>query len=326
MAVKAEDRADSTHRIASNVEAISLPDVFVEMPVLWSEGYLFAYRRDSVPSDEQPNLYVFDRKGAQVAKLRLWVEGASLMRILDIAASRDGSKVAVAGIAFNSSATVAGFLADIPVGKDGPVRIVHTSPFEPQSVTFAPDGSLWLVGVEVDETRRISAGPDHKMVQHLSSADVLVGEYLQKSSLGCEFHPASGPFTKIVTSDDRVGIFLPSCGTWVELNFAGELLGRWQWVKNERKDDPAAAAIAGSEILTVGFSRKNVLYGAQSATPGHGLFLFDRKSGKWNKVDDSELFAAGNGQIVWIDGLDGDQLVYHASGKLMWARAAQAGN
>jgi len=94
----------------------------------WGQGYLVSWKLDTAASDTVENLSLFDREGKLAGKTRIWFEGASMVRILDAAARKDGN-VAVVGWAVTAAGEIAGFLADVSVAR-GTARVIQTSPFE----------------------------------------------------------------------------------------------------------------------------------------------------------------------------------------------------
>jgi hypothetical protein len=109
---------------------------------------------------------------------------ASFLRIEDAAARKDG-RVAVVGWAVTNSGTLAAFVADVSVAQRS-AQIIQTSPFEGQAVGFGPDGTIWVLGLEVGPGRGREPAPDHHMVQHFGTDDVLKDQHLLRSNFDCE--------------------------------------------------------------------------------------------------------------------------------------------
>jgi len=306
-------------QLSSPTEIVSYPSAFVVGEALpkWSQGYLIAYRRDTAPSDTEANLRVFDRKGTLVTQTRLWFQGASLLRVKDIAVSRDG-RLGVVGIAIDASGSLAGFLADITLSTEPRAKIIQTSPFEGQSVAYAPDGTIWMLGYQVGPSRLLSNDePDHFIVEHLASDGVLKGEHLKRSSLHCAENPAAtshGGFPRILTSEDRIGLFLPACDSWVELKPSGDVIGRWQWSNNNQN----------REVVTVAMTAGNNVY-ARVESPQIGLFRLDKENSDWVPVNTDAARLAG-APFGWLQGSDGDKLVYHTKARLVWAKPSSQSN
>src|SRR5215472_1164133 len=56
----------------------------------WEQGYLVSWKMDTSSSNTGENISLYDRDGATVGKTRIWLEGASFLRIEDAAARKDG--------------------------------------------------------------------------------------------------------------------------------------------------------------------------------------------------------------------------------------------
>src|SRR5215831_13643465 len=283
----------------------------------WEQGYLVSWRQNISSSDTTDNLFLHDRDGATVGKTRIWLEGATFLRIEDAAARKDG-RVAVVGWAITSSGTLAAFLADVSLAQRSP-QIIQTSPFEGRSVGFGPDGTIWVLGAELGPGRGKEPAPDHYMVQHFGTDDVLKDQHLLLSSFGCELSDQINGIPRVVASDDRVGFFSPFCHTWVELSPSGESLSQWKWA-------PLSPVRHGNEtadgIRSVALTSTNELYGWNNiGRSPHTLFRFDRKASAWVPLDTSAAQSAG--QHLTLLGTDGDALVSRTEGKKVgWFKPA----
>jgi hypothetical protein len=274
----------------------------------WEQGYLVSWKIDTSSSETEENISLYDRDGATVGKARIWFEGASFLRIEDAAARKDG-RVAVVGWAITNSGTLAAFLADVSITQRF-AQIIQTSPFEGRSVGFGPDGTIWVLGAVVGPGRGKEPAPDHYMVQHFSTDDVLKTQYLRSSDFGCELSDQINGIPRVVASDDRVGLFAPYCHMWVELSPTGELLGQWKW-------NPLSPVRNGNEtavgITSVALTSTNELYG-WSGRKGHTLFRFDRKASAWVPLETAAAQSAG-APFSTLFGSDGDKLVSRTAGK-----------
>jgi len=282
----------------------------------WEQGFLVSWKQDISSSDTADNLFLHDRDGATVGNARIWVEGASFLRIEDAAARKDG-RVAVVGWAVTNSGTLAAFVADVSVALRS-AQIIQTSPFEGQAVGFGPDGTIWVLGLEVGPGRRLLSAPDHYMVQHFGADDVLKDQHLLRSSFDCELAEGINGKPRVAASDDRIGLFAPFCHTWVELSPTGELLNQWKWaplspIRNGNE--------TGAGITSVALTSTNELYG-WSGRSQRALFRFDRKASAWVPLDTAAAQSAG-APFSYLFGSDGDALVSRTVGKKVgWFKPA----
>jgi hypothetical protein len=284
----------------------------------WEQGYLVSWQTDTLSSDTAENLFLRDRDGAPVGKARIWLEGARLLRIEDAAARKDG-RVAVVGWAVTNSGTLAAFLADVSLTRDS-AQIIQTSPFEGQAVGFGPDGTIWVLGLEVGPGRGKEPAPNHYMVQHFGTDDVRKAQYLLQSDFGCELAAKINGIPRVVASDDRIGLFAPFCHMWGELSSTGELLGQWKW----NPLSPVRNGVETAEgITSVALTATNEIYGWSSKS--RALFRFDRKATVWVPLDTGAARSAG-APFTALLGTDGDALVsYTVAKKVGWFKPTLSG-
>jgi len=196
----------------------------------WSGGFLVSWQRNTLPADTRDNLVVYDRDGGVVAKWRLWFPDASLVKIVDAAASPDGH-LAITGLAVNASGALACFLGSVSIG-EATARVIQTSPFEGRRIEFGPDGTIWVLGWELGEMRKITTAPEHSTLRRYNRAGKLIGEHLRWPAINCGLHPAresDGSSPQLAASSDRIGVFLPGCRVWMEFSPQGEIIGSLQW-------------------------------------------------------------------------------------------------
>jgi len=285
----------------------------------WHNGYLYAWRHDPPPSDQTENIVVYDRNDKLFGKARILVEDESALRITDVDVSRDGT-IAAVGWAITKWDALESYLAVVSMPA-GTVHVIETSPFDGRAVTFAPDGTIWVLGLESGgPDPSVRKAPDHFMVQHFGADGTLKGQYLRRSEFPCGSHPAlsgNGAMSQISATADRIGIFAPACRMWVELGPDGKLLGHWRWDRPlfGSQDD------TWNDILRVTLTPTNDLYATtRNSSSDHRLVRFDRESSTWLPVDISAADAAAL-PLGPLEGADGDSLVYLSTGKrLVWVK------
>jgi hypothetical protein len=251
----------------------------------WAGGYLIWCRPSTTHSDASHNLAIHDREGRVVLETRVWIPDATEVWIRDVAAV-EGEAVAV-GNAMVGSFEFTGFLAFVPV-KGGAARIIQTAPFEGESVAVGSDRSVWVLGFQVGEERRVRKAPDHAMLRHYDQDGKLIGEALPWSSFRCGLHPvavSTAGRVGLSASKDRIGVLLPDCHEWVEFNLGGELTGRWSWRDvPARKDDRSSAWISSAAMTP-----SNEVF----ARIGIGLYRLNGEQGAWDPVDLSAATGSG---------------------------------
>ncbi|MEX2304157.1 MAG: hypothetical protein WD733_24650 [Bryobacterales bacterium] len=255
--------------------------------------------------DPRANVHVYDSNGRKIYEARVWPPQATRVSLLDMAVSRDGD-VAVVGVANDSSGQPAYFFAHIaPSGKvSPPVRI---QPFEGQRATFGPDGTLWILGWELDHLRRFDPSADHATLRQFALDGKVLGEFLPRSSFGCPApqHPAlgiRGGRPELLASRDRIIVLSGFCGQVIELTPEGEILRRVS-VPDEELLPPFAAAVTSD----------NVVYIKRHPTsPMCRLQLYDGSC-----VD---IQSAGKYTLI---GAEGEALVLQNGSALEWRRAVE---
>ncbi len=313
----------AAQEMTAPIRQVSYLDAYKMLPgrlPKWENGYLVSWKMDTSASEASPNLALYDRDGKLVGKARVWLDGASFLRIIDTAVRRDGS-IALVGYAVTSSGTLAGFLAHVSISQ-GSARIIQTSPFEGQAVDFGPDGTIWVLGMEFGPGRRYTAAPDHSMVQHFGADDTLQGQHLLRSNFTCEL-AAEGNMglPRVAASSDRIGLFAPLCRMWVELTTTGELLGQWRW----NIKAPTPSGVDGEGVRWIALSSTNELYGWRGSKE-HTLVRFDRQASDWILVETPAARGAG-ASFTSLYSVDGDMLVYHTlENKLAWFQPSKPQN
>jgi hypothetical protein len=301
----------ATQQVLAPSRQVAYEDAFTSGSTLpkWDGGYLISWRTDTTSSDTAENLFLYNRDGSAAGKARIWLDGATLLRIVDAAAWKDG-RVALVGWAITSSGAHSAFLADVLVANNS-ATFVKTSPFEARAVGFGPEGTIWVLGLEVGPGRGKEPAADHYMIQAFGPNDVRKGEYLLQSHFGCELAAQINGIPRVIASDDRIGLFAPFCHTWVELSPTGELLNQWKWL-------PLSPVHSGNEtvagITSVALTSKNELYGwgRRNGT----LYQFDRKATVWIPLGTDSASGAG-APFSALLGADGDDLVSSTGAKMV---------
>jgi hypothetical protein len=277
----------------------------------WAGDYLIWFRPSTTHSDASHNLAIHDGEGRVVLETRVWVPDATEVWIRDVAAV--GGEAVAVGNAMVGSMEYTGFLAFVPV-KGGAIRIVRTAPFQAESVAVGSDGSVWVLGWQTGEGRRVRKAPDHAMLHHYGQDGKLIGGNMPWSSFRCGLHPVATGHAEVRASKDRIGVLLPTCHEWVEVNLNGELTGRWNW-----RDVPITNGLKSSAMFSaVVMTPSNDVF----ARIGIGLYRLNREQGSWNLVDVTA--ATDSGAIFnWLAGHDGESLVYLSERELVWANVGK---
>jgi hypothetical protein len=221
-----------------------------------------------------------------------------------MAVSRDGD-VAVVGVANNSSGQPAYFFAHItPSGKVSPA--VGIQPFEGQRATFGPDGTLWILGWELDHARRFDPTADHATLRQYALEGKVLGEFLPWSSFGCpgRQHPALGTRggrPELLASQDRIIVLSGFCGQVIELTPEGEILRRVS-IPDEDLLPPFAAAITADNVVYI-------------ERPSLSLCRL--------QLDDGSCIDIPSAEKYTLIGVEGQALVLRNGSALEWRKAVE---
>lgn len=174
------------------------------------------------------------------------------------------------------------------------IRFIDTFEYSPSQLCFAPDHSLWVYGKD-----RFRPVRDYPIFRRYSPRD---GRQLGAYVLRSELPPWNSPFVDITAgpvigghrlqaSNDRIGALFVTAGSdqlWVELDFAGNLLGQW---KIDGQHSPSAFTADG-----------NLYAGVWEHDRLVGTAVFDKVENKWDRVEGVPVSTP--------IGTDGNDLVY----------------
>ena len=267
-------------------------------PIRYEYGYF-------VSADAMHNTVSAYRSDGQVMFDRtLEIPGVYHLQIRYAAVSPEGW-VAVSAGAYSEDAAHVSVL--IWVRPDGTVaRAVRTSPYAPNQMVFAPDGSLWTLG-RLKTADNNGDVPDGAVMRHYDRNGQKIGEALPLSGFPAMHetrtarYPPAAPFWEAVIFPglDRLGLFCPGMTEYIELSWDGAVLGRWRTAPIS-EDSPVWAAAFGKEGAVV------ALVGATSRT-------LDKGTGNFIPME------TGSERIGNLAGGDGTRLLFRTdTGKYMW--------
>ena len=163
-------------------------------------------------------------------------------------------------------------------------KVIETSGFIPVDLSFAEDGSLWVLGA-----RASASEADYHLLRHYSKDGPELGRYVKRSSIGGSGEPVvdhTGGWV-IRTSQNRVGIHLFNSDPrlWIETTFDGVEQGRW---------------VVDFDGYPAAFTRSGDVFGRSIAGP----VKLDRQTGKWQSIslaEDGRLAGAEADDLVLLD-------------------------
>lgn len=180
---------------------------------------------------------------------------------------------------------------------------VTTDPYSPGPICFADDGSIWVAGVQ---NPPIAA--DFMTIRRYSSSGGETAAFLPLTEISSLYEATYRlPFLPVIggwrmrAAADRLGTIVDSVPySWLEIDFAGKVLGRW---------DVATGLAVGA------FTSSGAVY-AQLKDTGRPpqLMVLDKANGNWNKTGatmDGLLLAADGEDLVYkMNTVPGNLLVW----------------
>lgn len=185
-----------------------------------------------VPRFSNEFLIFFDRELATVTSYKadgvmqvnttLSLPGTSKLQVREVCADRDGTLAVAASATSSDGTSVVSTL--FLIGANGQtLRAWQTPAYGPLRLVFSPAGSLWTIGREYDGTFRDI--PEHMLLREYSRDGKLIRSALPRTSFASPRHPVGSVF--LASGADRLGVFSDAAGEYVELDWSGNVRGRW---------------------------------------------------------------------------------------------------
>jgi hypothetical protein len=243
---------------------------------------------------KHPIVWAVDPQGIRDA-VSLDIPGAGYIGVRDVAAGPDGSLTAV-GLAISGDSQMGLFIVWMSPERVRQV-ITQVSPYDPEVVAVAPDGTIWTVGAMLNDNH-VVVHPN--VLRHYTPS----GQLLTSTMFSGHLNNAGGMYndsatSALMVSNDRVGWLTATC-QYVEFSFEGARLGTHTCPNGYTNI---------RDIRGVGLSSKNdVLIGIQGQAPLAPVQL-DRVTDTWKLVP----MLKESGKPTTILGFDGLTLVTAAA-------------
>ena len=269
----------------------------------WENGLMLLYRHDVQP----PEVSIFNNEGRMLMKAPIVIPEASRVWIEGTAVSPEGI-VVVAGPAMKTDGATVGAITWL-TNKGNIERVVRTSPFAARRLCFASDGTLWAVGRERSEDG--TAEPPHNILRHYDKKGQSIGSFLPSTDF-TQYNqepPAEDSF--LMATADKIGLYSASSRVFVELDYTGKVLGRWDGLVSGRSFEVTGVGMlrGGSTYL----SGRRKIQGPPGSAPEY--FVLSKQQGTWTRLDAAGLFGS-------ISGAEDDQLIIANGGsRFVWIAA-----
>jgi hypothetical protein len=243
---------------------------------IFDKGYMFKINTAPQSGPAADSFGVWDTEGRWMYQAYFTTPDGTPASVHSPAADTDNT--VIASIGYGVRGGYKGGIAFLdPTGKQ--IRFVNTDRYHPMALCFAPDHSIWAAGWQRSPKGDVEDPSGYSVVHKFSSDGTLAGEFLLRSEFPPGLPPAGSGISWIRAADDRVGMMLYPGQTsenpeWVEMDFSGNLIGRW---KLGRTGQNGGFAFTADARL---FARS---YNAE--TKKDQLLSFDRNSSSWQAVD-----------------------------------------
>jgi hypothetical protein len=226
---------------------------------------------------------MMNRRGQEETPVAFALAGSTDIWLEDAARSVDGT-TAVVGSASYASGQQGGFLSIISAG---PQSTIQLQPYRPYRVSFAPDGTIWTLGVDDNEKGGL--------IRQFDRSGKLISSHMPMSTVSKlpDFSAGDFPASLFATAQGRVGWYAPQTRRYFELSSDGTL-AQYEGVPNHQAG-ALALTDSGATIVSSG-----------SADAHWELWSLNREKKVWTKIDLSQYGPSGSSPLLY--GASGNQI------------------
>jgi hypothetical protein len=231
---------------------------------------------------DAPLIHVIDADGKEISRFTFTIPGSgrfSIRKWWSIARGWDGT-IAIAADADFTDEKGRSFLAIVAphVKKQTVVRL---SPYRPEAVTVAGDGTIWVAGGEYTGSYgELDRSQD--LLRRCDASGKLLSPFFTGESLETEGQHFHAVDSILISSKDRVGWYAKGARTYLEFSLDGSVVTRAKaW------ESPAKAPLDWLALCEDG----SVFVGEQNLQMHAirwGVFTLDRGSGTWEFIPRKE--------------------------------------
>ncbi len=305
LALSAQGSKQSTHfRTAGDIE---VEHKFESVP-LWTGNSLISIEGNLSGS---PLVWVFDGEGRQLAQIQVKIPDANYVEVRG--ASHGTNQItAICGAANDSEGHRAGFLA--LASTNGRIEsVVRTEPFSPTAVVIAPDGSIWMKGVEYLPIERKPSKTRNGILRHFDQFGHLMASFLPQAEF--TLMELFGGIDQLVANSTRVGWY-NGAGATSYFEVAGDQVERYPALQREAQESEKIPGTPKQhhQISGLAITEDNhVLVTSSINTKNPRVFTLDRPSQSWLPL----MLPDGGGPPLtnWLLGGTGNMFVFKLAGQ-----------
>jgi hypothetical protein len=294
---------------------------------IWDHGYLLHVEIDRDPAV----VTMYDKNGKKVIEARMEPADAAKVSIGSAGATRTGGIVAIGGGIMNDGSSQRFIVKSDATGRI--VQSVRIGDFYPHQVCEAADGTVWVLGYELND--HVAAEADKNVLRHYSFEKGLLNSFVSLDSISKSFdaslNVSASRKSFLSCGKERVSVLFWSAAQYLQIDTSTEKLTRWRVAMlSGIRGKAGGFAVTEEGRSFVGLSdfsdqdntRTTGLYElkADSGTP---LATLVPVAGTITKYDPSKI--APDGTFFYLWGADGNELVMERQGDgwgLSWARVS----
>lgn len=245
----------------------------------WSGGYLLPIENNDSAT---PVIHAFDDTGREDTPFVFSLPGTKWTRIEGVARGTEGT-YAIAGRAYDQEGRGGGFISVVSPNRQA-VTTVRTYPFSPHPIAIAPDGTIWVQGMEV--TRRGEAdpavNPANGVVRRFDRSGKLLGSFVPRKDLDV-VRPLGLTNSKLAVNKDTVGWYFERFHEYYELKFDGNSVSAPVSYPGVAARDNSRVSIDGLALMDNGDAYVSVYNYDPSPNSGQ-VYRLDRAKRSWVPV------------------------------------------
>jgi hypothetical protein len=290
-------------RIANWLVTLTLPAIAAIAPVRDVNSEAILIGRQPYPGFYEGYSFFVDEPSSHIriyspdgpSFLDTYVEEKTAPHVLTVAADSDGTVAVSFLVSEKNSAGI-----DLLDRTGTIIGSFSTANYLPSHIAFGNDHSIWTFGWERSRTT-FSAMTEYTSVRQYSRTGDQLGAYMPRSRFVKGMTPACQSWQEqgIYIAADRIGLLACSGKDstnpeWVELDFHGNLLGRWP---------------LGMLHPRVAFTRDGHVYAQETVgASARKIYVLDRGSSSFQQVSwtvPGRLYGAAGNELVFGDSNNG---------------------
>jgi hypothetical protein len=224
-------------------------------------GYVLSFRTKTTNGNHS-NIIVHSLATGEQREITLWIDGASEIRLEDVAISPTGETLVAGSHTRAGDPTLTNFVAEID--KTGNLVKLHDlGSYRPKRVCAADDGSFWSMGLSMGG--EAADGFGERLLRQYSPDGQLLNAYLPSKKfpvLSREDYKRSA--VTLSCGDESVGLYIARPARWIEVDLKSSVVHKWR-VQPTPEGRVTGLVLRGSHEVYATFVARSVGSDAGSA-------------------------------------------------------------